>query len=432
MDESCVLLSTPVPKLREITSFHIASRLWRLNWIHYKFTSTRSDLKGLFGDKLDIIASILDKIDLSDSNKKIIMTHVYSIVMNLGCWTWSEENTCYAVSDRDENAFVYFPRFYDHIVWQQKDFTIDVKETVANMLLYEYEFNDLQRFKLACSYCFEDVIDDLWPTVTSDCKPDVISLISSRFVRYWIERKKTGGVGRNLYDEVSIIKSLSESNLPAYEYFWNRLNDFQQMEVVLHFVKCDFKFPYEYIFPRLTQHQWIDLVNEKTDNIMFYMMRKYSTDGRKTENILRVWDHVCDMMDTDVFILMMWICIEHDCKPDKNCLHKKIWNNAPDHLREAMLHELFDIKCEALSESPSAAEFFQSALRSVRFDRKCQYLRKLMPLLTLNYTSSDLSNLLRWCFTNKEIDRFYAKTSLSLGKVSKVSKVKSRSRKKLK
>lgn len=406
-DSDGLILVINAPTLQEISTFHIAGELFRRNWITHELTPSRDRLKCLLGDKLSIISSILGQMKLPDRIREMIMAQMYSMDVKLGRWTWSEENTCFAIGSRDQYAFVYFPLSYDHIVWKHDNFAMNVERTVRNMLKSD-EFNALQKFKLACAYCFEDEIDEMWTSVSSIWEPDIISLIGNRYVRYWIEKKMVGGVPRNSQDDVFVIQLLSESNLSAYEYYWNRLSSQHQVQVILHFIRCNITFPFEYLFPKLSLLQWIQLVNENPDNVMFHLIRNYYTDDRKKDSVLQVWAHIQDMMDDDVFKLMIRICCEHSCQIDEICLHRQIWNNAPDHLKESFLKELFDIRCHALLDAAKVPAFFNTDLRSVDFHLKSIYFQKLSMSIMRYYSYSDFEKLISWCFTESEIIGFKA------------------------
>ncbi|XP_065208958.1 uncharacterized protein LOC135837568 [Planococcus citri] len=97
------------------------------------------------------------------------------------------------------------------------------KATAIN-ILNSNQFNNIEKYKLACEFCLEEYVKKLWPFVAKDARVGENANIDKHSLMfYWNRRMKSRKP--TLKDTLSVKTRLKNtrkaSNWPAFEYFWN-------------------------------------------------------------------------------------------------------------------------------------------------------------------------------------------------------------------
>ncbi|XP_065208934.1 uncharacterized protein LOC135837551 [Planococcus citri] len=97
------------------------------------------------------------------------------------------------------------------------------KATAIN-ILNSNQFNNVEKYKLACEFCIEDYVKKLWPFVAKDARVgENVNIDKHSLMCYWNRRLKSRKY--TLKDTLSVKTRLENtrkaSNWPAFEYFWN-------------------------------------------------------------------------------------------------------------------------------------------------------------------------------------------------------------------
>ncbi|KAL6994658.1 hypothetical protein U1Q18_048079 [Sarracenia purpurea var. burkii] len=123
----------------------------------------------------------------------------------------------------DQNFLDVLPKCFHSIVFNSNG-TICFRQTASNMVKMA-EFSDLEKYKIACTFCLENDVRLIWPLVSKDSRVNGNDSESDQFdlMNYWNMRMKSE------MDSVTVgqrfRKSYDTQNWSALEYFFDMLTD---------------------------------------------------------------------------------------------------------------------------------------------------------------------------------------------------------------
>ncbi|KAL6960080.1 hypothetical protein U1Q18_049603 [Sarracenia purpurea var. burkii] len=218
------------------------------------------------------------------------------------------------------SSFKIFHDDINDILGLFDDFVCDNNGTIHNvhtakrMLLCD-RISQQEKFQIACEYCFEDDIRQIWPSVSSQLDLKIFSSDNRPLEYYWISRiinqlcrksrrkyfqRGFSEYGYSITDEKVLVKCPPHA-WPSFQYFWHRLTLESQWRVVSRMFdqrKPDFA---KLILPMLNEDQldefvtekgtvWIcDLIKDKDRN--YYLCSPYN-DDEKREWVLSTWTYL--------------------------------------------------------------------------------------------------------------------------------------------
>ncbi|XP_065213607.1 uncharacterized protein LOC135840818 isoform X13 [Planococcus citri] len=200
------------PPLKEIAAITIALRLWRQEINSHRIKNTLNQL------------SLQQDILSSDSLPRIPATiisfiKIYIKRAGLSIKQWL-----------DDHRNIFGREIFNDFIDFEGDFdgSIHYVRTAKRLVLCD-RIDKIVRFKLACWYCFEDDIVQIWPSVSNDFKVTNVSFSSVPLPYYWMCRLKNQmyKLPRPNIAGQTVEKQIFRNDFPAQsskEYFWNRLD----------------------------------------------------------------------------------------------------------------------------------------------------------------------------------------------------------------
>ncbi|XP_065208963.1 uncharacterized protein LOC135837571 [Planococcus citri] len=97
------------------------------------------------------------------------------------------------------------------------------KATAIN-ILNSNQFNDVEKYRLACEFCIEDHVEKLWPCVSKGARlGENLKIDTHSLILYWYRRMR---LRKTTFKDTLLVKTRlvyarNASNWPAFEYFWN-------------------------------------------------------------------------------------------------------------------------------------------------------------------------------------------------------------------
>ncbi|XP_065213596.1 uncharacterized protein LOC135840818 isoform X3 [Planococcus citri] len=217
-----ILFPSP-PPLKEIAAISIALGLWRQEINSHRIKNTLN--------QLNLQQDILSSDSLPCIPATIIsFIKIYIRRAGLSIQQWLHDHDTYhkiLFGKEILNDFIDFVGDFDG--------TIHYVRTARRLVLCD-RIDKILKFKIACWYCFEDDILQMWPSVSNDVKYTNVSFSSIPLPYYWICRLKNQlyKLPRSNSAGESVEEQIFRNDFPAWslkEYFWNRFDVDSRMRI---------------------------------------------------------------------------------------------------------------------------------------------------------------------------------------------------------
>ncbi|VVC27413.1 PD-(D/E)XK nuclease superfamily 9 [Cinara cedri] len=241
--------------------------------------------------------------------------------------------------------------FFNNIGWTPQG-AIDAEKTARNLLSDE-SLSVLKRYKIACTYCFEDIIHDLWKQLGKEerhLKKMKKSRLYEGLVLFWsyhLYGKSAEVIGGNSINEYGLNIAVDQGNSVAVKYFWKKLNpeekernlekyivaaaresyeyisesrrfsnscytgivcfllnqvdDEQRKDIFSNTYTAEnilnglLNFPYRQLFIHAVEYSWDSLQEENYHNLLYYIGKKVSNHFQSYKELLRCfWQKIPD------------------------------------------------------------------------------------------------------------------------------------------
>ncbi|XP_065220745.1 uncharacterized protein LOC135845829 [Planococcus citri] len=232
-----------VPTLQDISMHKMVQYLWHSEIVNSRREET---LFSLFDDRciqLDLwqktaslsrckqhncVETFKVKEPSSFSSRIESETQYYLQILKKNTLTWLTNHTFQMLRFNCDDQFYILNRF-DDLKFDIRG-NIDCEATAKKMLNCD-NFNPMDKYLIACMYCFEDEIERIWPSVSEDVHFHDIPFESHPLPHYWACRMKNLDLDDSipidfLHDSVDITMIIHKNvdNRAAMEYFWNRMD----------------------------------------------------------------------------------------------------------------------------------------------------------------------------------------------------------------
>ncbi|XP_065224180.1 uncharacterized protein LOC135848253 isoform X15 [Planococcus citri] len=407
---------TPVP-LQELSAITLSTEIWR-NEVDKHRQSGRVSLRAFRKSEETIsLKTILP--DLPSKIYDMVEEYVSRFALSLDRW----------LKDQYKRVFHFHYSHQNYILEDFNDFVadfygdIDYSRTAERIMQCDRVSIDV-KFRIACTYFFEQDISRIWPSVSEkiDSKYDFRENPENPQMNYWIYRLKNeldkvptvGGDNGNV-DETMLHYCVSFSR-PSVEYFWNRIPPENRMRQVRTHDESFLRF----LLPKLNEVQIQELINRP----LGYSMMEDLFENRRFSNelILRIWTRVRDIMTEDFFCRLINSMVRYETSTygefyqnHRSMLHlcREIWNRAPANFqRSAIRHVMFtELGFEfgnACDNWLSGAEFLLTILPTATLEeRKAFWSKYYERMIEHCYRGTDLQRIMNLCFENEtEMIRF--------------------------
>ncbi|XP_065204257.1 uncharacterized protein LOC135834333 [Planococcus citri] len=398
------------PALRDIASIAVAAKLFRktinenVSSDASEAISVRGELPYLPSTLLPIVERYFDNIEHSWNNRPVDGT-----------------------DDVD----------FDGIVC---DFNGNVNcDRVAKQAMFCEEISDVQKFKIACRYCLEDHIIQIWPSVSKHFDLSEIVFRNDPLLYYWICRL------RNQLHRVSLesgyatidgneLECLNFYNWPPVEYFWNRLKVGNRIPSAAYLLRYNGHVFCRYILARLSEEELktlMTLTTESGNNFMCTLLNTscdphYSWRNMQCLCILAAWEYIKHKVSPADFTRAVREIIKTQVKgvgggmwTDQNFSYT-FWNTSAHHLKQIAVQ---DVLLDQSLLMRSNVEYFRSidrenwliwcVLKDAPFEARSTFWYKNWRLILPGTRTEDLQRFITLCCQNETEMLLFRKNYLS-------------------
>ncbi|XP_065224195.1 uncharacterized protein LOC135848258 isoform X1 [Planococcus citri] len=421
-------IQTAPVDLKELSAITIARDIWRSEVNYYR---ANGEL-----EKFDPKECISLKTTFSDFPAVIYnnMIEEYVAQFGLSMENWLEQHY--------NRVFLHHYSHKNNVLEHFDDFVCDYNGTIhysrtAERMMRCNKFGDVEKFKIACTYFFEDDIRRIWPSVC-----EKIDLNEMRFrdyphpqLYYWIccLRNELRKIRRSsvIFDESyyemiwertswewrTVDKIMFDYHMPyngpSVEYFWNRIPYEDQFHKAVELYKRDIDTFVRFILPKFDEHQLNSFVDRKGCSGLIYDLLRNCYSNERI--ILRTWLSMKNKINERNFIALVLGMLQMECSRHENLenhdlqrlwLCRKIWYSAPQDLKRlaikqisTKLHLFTDYR---LKNRKDSSEFLLTVLNSATFEERSSFWTNSWHNLILGKSVDDLQQIMELCFENAD------------------------------
>ncbi|XP_065209130.1 uncharacterized protein LOC135837693 [Planococcus citri] len=314
---------------------------------------------------------------------------------------------------------------FDDFAWDW-DGTIHEVRTAKRMILCDLITED-EKFKIACLYCFEDDIKQIWqsPFVSETMKDlNKIDFYTCPQQYYWIcyLRNELHRIP-NLYnvpiDELMIDTLNDYRTHSSMMYFWNRLpSDCQlRVDICYHAIVVFARF----ILPKLNEHQMDIFVAAHGYDLILHLL-KYEP---RLVHVLPTWMCIRSRMDTGQFRFFIYSTIsmtegEHLHSQSMTNVFSEIWESVPQHFKRSaldlVLHcdQLFCFRNRFRRSCSRGVKFLIVVLQDAAFEERNIFWLERWQNLIFCAPVEDLVDIMKLSFRNENEITLFKENVMSI------------------
>ncbi|XP_065213602.1 uncharacterized protein LOC135840818 isoform X9 [Planococcus citri] len=404
-----ILFPSP-PDLKEIAAIAIAVELWRQEINAHRIKNTLNQL-----DLQQNIISNASMPNLPTTILSLIEKYVERIGSSIGVW----------LKNNGDNRLFKKEIFNDFI-----DFAADFDGSIhsvrtARRLVLSDRIDNVLKFEIACTYCFEDDILRIWPLVSTQIKLRKIGFYPNPVLYYWVCKLKNQFYKMpRTYDAYSREQSIEERVIDFHrfnyawstvEYFWNRLDVTRRIRVERRGIFVFPKIFCRYLLSKFNEIELDHFVNKAGYSLFASLLRCDSIQPHFATglHVRATWTIVKHMIRHKTFnTLIVQIIKElyNLYNPIDISAYCELWNTAPDNLKPPVcraisrVNDLFDTITNYCGRYSFLFEFLSAILSDPSVESKNIFWNtRGLELLSLNLLSRDeFVQLLSLSFDNDE------------------------------
>ncbi|XP_065219369.1 uncharacterized protein LOC135844912 isoform X2 [Planococcus citri] len=261
------------------------------------------------------------------------------VMVNAG----SASNVFFWICDVNERRFLTSD-FLAEFVWNY-DGEIDYVKTAEKLIRGTY-LTEKEKFKMACEYCMEGEIDEMYDTYdwldVDDCT-EIDDFSKNNYILYWDSARQGLDVEMPEDDDQSGELYLLETppcNVTALRYFFSQLEDEERQEFANDRMLTLPMRTVKHIIPLYTELEQKDLF---VKNVV-QMMENITCD-MPVEQCLQFWNFVKPTLRGKQYIQMLlaiFRCPQDVCDSDSTWMAEytmEIWKTSPSHLKQFVFRE---------------------------------------------------------------------------------------------
>ncbi|XP_065224404.1 uncharacterized protein LOC135848430 [Planococcus citri] len=419
---------TPVP-LKELAAITVSLQIWRSELKKLRTSCIKEKFDAFEHATCISLDTYLP--DLPTDIRDMIEEDVKELGWSIGCWAMDhyrkviDNNGPRDLSARD---YYYVLKYFDDFVCDY-DGTIHYVRTAKRWMQCTSNMLGLNgKFSIACLYCFEDVIKEIWPYVSKNTVWDNIDHSDNPILYYWIHylRNDLSGIknrrGDSVYEAVFCLFSKDKlCPRPALDYFWDRIPLDGRMRPVKKLLKYHLELFVRCILPKLDNQ----LLHKFITDYGIELVHSLFCDEKYDEQVvIRTWLYVRNHMNKDVFSFLVQNMLETKilyasddfwgtAREDDSLayLAREIWNNAPHNLKLSTIRAIISssqlfadlAKGFDCDPNPKNADFLLTIISDAAIeDRKNLFWLRSWHHLIAIYAGKDLQQMMKLCFENDD------------------------------
>ncbi|XP_065224264.1 uncharacterized protein LOC135848305 [Planococcus citri] len=417
---------TPVP-LKELAAIAVSLQIWRSELKKFR-------TNGLTEEKFDAsrhgsrISLDTHLPDLPTEIRDMIRGYVEKLGLSIDDWVSDHCRKVIADNTNSRDDFYYVLKYFDDLVCDY-DGTLHYVRTAKRWMQCTSNMFGLNgKFSLACLYCFEDVIKEIWPFVSKNTVWDNIECDRNPILYYWIcyLRNDLGKIknrrGDSVYETLFCLIGKDKPCLrPAVDYFWDRIPFAGRMRPAKKVMKYRFRSFVRFLLPKLDNQLLQKIVNYNGVDLVHILFRDEKYDEQA---VITTWLYVRNRLNKDMFSYLVQKIFETEllyvsddfwgkARDDDSLayLAREIWNNAPRNLKLSTIREIisdsqmFEGMAEGLDcdPDPKNADFLLTVIADAAIeDRKNLFWVRNWHHLIALYSGTDLQQMMKLCFENDD------------------------------
>ncbi|XP_065224197.1 uncharacterized protein LOC135848258 isoform X3 [Planococcus citri] len=396
--------------LQESSAITIARDMWRYEMNYYR---TNDELEKFNPEKLRI--SLKTTVpDLPTVIQNTIEKYFSIFRHSMENWLKEHYKRVLFFNYGHQN---YILEEFDDFVYDYDNCTVDYLKTAERMMRCD-RLSDTKKFKVACTYFFEDDIRRIWPSVRKEVGLSNINFHDCPQLYYWIcclrneLNKIPTSQNETLFDKM--LDNCMPRNGPSVEYFWNRIPYQQQVQKARQNFWYD-KELVRLILPLFDDYQLGEFVNNHGCNLMSNLLLKRPYNETL---VLETWMRMRNVMnEVDFFKLILnifqrgpstlYVTIENPDDKNSSLLCDEIWHSAPHDLRRSVIKRIsskFDLHSEGISISyrDHSADLLYTILTYATLEERYSFWHNGWRNFLFYTSFSDVQRIMDMCFENND------------------------------
>ncbi|XP_065211512.1 uncharacterized protein LOC135839424 [Planococcus citri] len=402
---------TPV-SLKELSAITVSLKIWLSQVIQFRSSGTSEDFDIFLPDLPSTIRNIIYKFSTR-----------FSVSMN----HWQQSHY--------QRIFQFHRPYQNSVLEDFDDFVVDFDGSIqyvrtAERMMRSDRLGEAEKFKIACTYFFEDDIMRIWPSVCESLDLNDVNFDTSPQVYYWVCYLRNQLDKLQIRSDERMFDYCMPYNRRSVEYLWARVPLECQLRIasvmywreVVSFVR--------FILPKLDDQQLGEFVNTKARQLM----RCLWESGFAYEWLwLPTWMHIKNKMNqntvSNVVLEMLKFengaFTDHSKSEPKNWLDfcSAVWHSIPSDWKRSMMKDILsDIRffkdmsrwCNASTSCINCGlsctrfvNFLLIILSSANSELKSDFWHKCWPHLIKRTRCEDLQQMMKLCLDNEdEIAKF--------------------------
>ncbi|XP_065224186.1 uncharacterized protein LOC135848255 [Planococcus citri] len=394
--------------LKELSAIVVALKIWRCDMNKYR---TNDKLEKFNPKKLPILRT--KNPDLPTAIDTMIRK--YASEFGLSVDKWLKEHHKRVLHCHYGHRNYILEDFDDFVCDYEGD--IDYTKTAERMMRCD-KFGQVEKFKISCTYFFEDNVRRLWPSIRKKIGRGCINFRNCPELYYWIccLRNELNNIpinrnaGNDTVDE-EMLDHCMPYNRSSVEYFWNRIPYQNQVQKALRLHKREMVTFIKFILPKFDALQLDEFVNNEDCDLMHTLLKH----GRLNERLIgQTWMRIRNIINeqtfTKLFVDMFeFYRVELQLRAmDKSQLSenwvylcREIWHSAPHGLRSSAIE---NISSDANFWRAMSCDFISECLLTVltcaTTQERSLFWSKCWPNLIEFKNGEELQQIMEICFEN--------------------------------
>ncbi|XP_065210319.1 uncharacterized protein LOC135838564 [Planococcus citri] len=328
--------------------------------------------------------------------------------------SWIKYHSKNVLFDTDSNSYIELLNKFHDFVWDWNG-DIHYVRTAKRMMLSD-RFAAVEKFKIACWYCFEDDIERIWPFVSSNFDLAQIDFNVRPLLYYWICCLRNElNILPNPQDEP--IDELMFSNCRSFfslEYFWNRVPHERRSRPTSVLSTFHSSLFARFTLRRLNEFELEEFLAETGVNFMYSLL----IFAREKVHVLPAWMYIRNKLNRSQFIRLIEKLLEHETRfftakerlnsDDEVYLCCEIWKNYPENMKQWVLNDvllnetLFKSPCTRSSDTqPREMRFLITVLLDASFEQRHKFWCNNWRNLISGARVRELLAVMKLCFRDE-------------------------------
>ncbi|XP_065219987.1 uncharacterized protein LOC135845402 isoform X1 [Planococcus citri] len=290
--KSLVLYEDPAT-LQQLSAVIVSAELWRTQIVSDE--AVVRPLKKALPSVTTCIPGVKTKY------KEIIDKYVQPVRQSLTDWLPLHFPRAFLAHEYEYNVL---KKYFDLISWQS-DGSIHYERTAKAFIECQRpELSIMCKYKLACMYCFEEDIQELYPKLPKIYHElKTVFYISNKFLRYWDCRMANSQLQTGGSMEIELFKKLNPKTWSAWLYCWTRLsNKAHKIEQIVDLMEIKYSrslHPYvRFLLPMLNNSQLMTVLKRCGKHLFSILAR--TPDSVKFA--LQTWHYLKDFVPGSIYV----------------------------------------------------------------------------------------------------------------------------------